>query len=367
MTLPSLASLLAFSLLGVCLPGCSSGRDVPTVDAAVDVGKDAPEDAGPSGDATPILSTAVCRGDTANCLSGTLALGDFTALPTAAKVTLYHVFPHGNVEVVASSPIAEDGTFAFSRLPAWSHYYLQGEVRFGEDASATAVASTVGSFSVPAPSKPIAIVVRPVFLEVLQEAPSGGSTLLSWASAHLYDPASGREVTHGSVSLTANGTSFPMPYGTNAGGTQSFNVNLPSGTPGGTSFTIVTAYAELGPTSKKWTLAGEPATFSGALLSPMGVVPVPAKAPLAVTWQAQPMASYSQTELFQQQGTSYVQRYVSPTVDAPNVTTETIPASALGSSGTYLLNEDYASATCPTTADGCVYNLSTAAVNLTVQ
>jgi hypothetical protein len=86
-----------------------------------------------------------------------------------------------------------------------------------------------------------------------------------------------------------------------------------------------------------------------------------------VTWQAQPMASYSQTELFQQQGTSYVQRYVSPTVDAPNVTTETIPASALGSSGTYLLNEDYASATCPTTADGCVYNLSTAAVNLTVQ
>jgi hypothetical protein len=160
--------------------------------------------------------------------------------------------------------------------------------------------------------------------------------------------------------------SFPMPYGPNAGGMMSFNVTLPASTPGGTSFTITTSYPELGASPVTWNLVGEPATFGGAITSPAAGT-VPAGKPLAVTWQAQPMASYSQTELFEQQGSSFVQVYVSPTVNAPDVTTETIPASALAKSGMYLLNEDYANATCPPTADGCVYNLSTAAVNLTVE
>jgi hypothetical protein len=363
MNLSNPFGILATILVGISLPSCSLAGGA----AAVDAGQDALADAELPEDFVPIPTTAVCAGDKTFCLSGTLALKDFTAPPAAAKVTLYHLFPSGNVEVTAWTPVAEDGTFAFSHLEKWGHYYLQGEVRFGNGAHAKGVASTVGSFTIPAPSKPIAIVVRPVFLELLQEATSGGATLLSWASAHLYDPASGTEVTHGSVSFTAGGMSYPMPYGVNAGGAHSFsfNVNLPTGTPGGTTFTITTSYPELGSSPKTWNLTGDPATFGGAIVSPMGTVP--ANTPLEVKWQAEPMASYSQTELFEQQGTDYVQRYVSPTVNAPDVTTETIPASALATSGTYLLNEGYANATCPTTSDGCVYNVSTAVVNLTVQ
>jgi hypothetical protein len=354
-----LAGFLALAFLGAC----SSGSGAPSADG----GSDAPSsDTGLPDDYVPIPKHLACTGDSMSCLSGTLALKDFTVAPTATKVTLYRVFPHGNADMLAWTPVAYDGTFAFSDVAAWGHYYLQGEARFGTPSSGYSVASNVGSFSVPATSASIPIVIRPVFLEVLQEAPSGGSTVLDWASAHLFDPASGKEVTDATVTLTANSMSFPMPYGTNAGGTQSFNVNLPSGTPGGTSFMITTSYAGLSGSPVTWSLVGDPATFGGAITSPASGS-VPASTPLHVTWQAQPMASYSQTELFEQQGSSWVQVYASPTVNSPDVTTETIPASALATSGNYLLNEDYANATCPATADGCVYNVSTAAINLTVQ
>jgi hypothetical protein len=52
-------------------------------------------------------------------------------------------------------------------------------------------------------------------------------------------------------------------------------------------------------------------------------------------------------------------------VTAPDVTTVTIPASDLAAPGTYLLNQSFVHATCPATADGCVYNVWTAAETLT--
>jgi hypothetical protein len=224
---------------------------------------------------------------------------------------------------------------------------------------------------VPGANAGIPLVIRPVFLEVLQQAastPDGGAmpTVLAWASAHLFDPTTGAEVTEGSVTLAAGGEAapVPMPYTSNAGGTKSFYAALPAGTMGGTSFAITTSYTELGASPVTWKLAGEPATFQGAITGPSSSVP--ANQPLPVTWVAVPMASYSVTELFVAQGSSFVSTYVSPVVNAPNVTTETIPASALGAPGSYLLNESYANATCPATADGCVYNVSTAAMNLTV-
>ena len=358
---PDLPFILAFALGAATLPSCSSAGSLTGVDG----GSDGPSDTGLPEDYVPIPKTLACTGDVTKCLSGTFALKDFTAKPSATKVTLYRLYPHGDVETVAWTPVAKDGTFAFSDVAAWGHYYLQGEARFGTGSDATAVASNVGSFTVPSTPGPIPIVVRPVFLEVLQQAPSGGSTLLNWASAHLYDPKSGKEVTTGTVSLMANSQSYAMPYGTNAGGLQSFNVNLPTPTAGGTSFAITTSYAELAESPVTWTLVGEPATFGGAITSPTGSVPK--NKALTVMWQAQPMASYSQTELFLQMGTSFEPRYASPTVNAPDVTSETIPASALSTSGTYLINEDYANATCPPTADGCVYNLSTASLSVTVE
>jgi hypothetical protein len=311
----------------------------------------------------PIPKTAKCTGDKSACLWGTVSLRDFRAPPTASKVSLFRLFPHGNAVALQWAPVALDGTFAFSGLPAWGHYFLQAEGRFGSMTNPSSVASVAGSFSVPSAQEPIALTLRPVFLEVLQQSTMGQSSLLAWASAHLYDPSTGVELTTGAVSLTANGTTTPMTYGSNAGGTESFFVALPLGTTGGTSFTITTSSPALGPAPLSWTLAGEPATFQGAITSPTGAVST--GAPLAVTWTAQPMASYSVTELFFVDGQTFVPRYVSPTVNAPDVTSETIPASAITTPGTYALNESYSNATCPITADGCVYNVSTAAENVT--
>jgi hypothetical protein len=354
----------ALAFLGFCLPfvstltgGCGTAGPIVPIDGGSN-------DAGLPDDYVPIPKTAKCTGEMTACLSGTVAVDSFKAKPSATKVTLYTVFPHGDTPTVSWTPVATDGTFAFSNVPAWGHYYLEAEARFGTGASANAVSSIVGSFTVPATNSSIPIVIRPVFLELLQQAPAGMSTTLAWASAHLYDPTTGAELTDGTVSLTASSKSYPMPYGMNAGGTMSFFAALPAGIPGGTSFAIVTSAQELGATPMTWTLAGDPATFGGSITSPTGTAP--ANTPLTVTWTAEPMASYSVTELFVQKGTSYASTYTSPTVNAPNITTETIPSSALPTSGAYLLNESYSNATCPATADGCVYNVSTAAVNLTV-
>jgi hypothetical protein len=345
------------------LPSCGSPGETSSGDGGSE--SDAPADVRIPDGQVVVPKTLACAGDKSTCLSGTLAVKDFTAKPTATRVTLYHVFPHGNVAVVASTPVALDGTFAFSRLDSWAHYYLQGEARFDKGTNAYSMITNVGSFTVPATQAPIPIVIRPVFLEVLQNAPSGGATTVTWASAHLFDPSSGTELTAGTVSLTANGTSYPMPYVAGAGGMKSFNVSLPAGIPGGTSFTITTSYPELEASPVTWNLVGEPATFGGAIVSPTG--PVPANKALTVTWQAQPSAAYSQTELFLQQGTDFVLSYTSSTVNAPDVTTETIPAANLTTSGTYQLDEAYANATCPASADGCVYDLATTGVTLTVQ
>jgi hypothetical protein len=352
-------AFLALSLASAStlVAGCGTAGPIVPLDGGSN-------DVGLPDDYVPIPKTAKCTGDKTSCLSGTVAVDAFKAKPSATKVTLYKVFPHGETQMVSWSPVATDGTFAFSNVPAWSHYYLQPEARFGTGSNANAVDSIVGSFTVPAANPSIPLVIRPVFLELLQQASAGMNTTLAWASAHLYDPMTGAELTEGTVSLTAGSQSYPMPYTTNAGGTMSFYAALPTGIPGGTSFAIVTSAPALGATPMTWTLVGDPATFAGSITSPSGTAGV--NMPLTVTWTAEPMSSYSVTELFQQKGSSFVSTYVSPTVNAPDVTTETIPASALPTAGAYLLNESYANATCPATADGCVYNVSTAAESLTV-
>jgi hypothetical protein len=312
----------------------------------------------------PIPKTEACKGDKTACLSGTVSLEDFKGQPTASRVTLYKVFPHGNNPSITWVPVAMDGTFAFSDLPAWDHYYLEAAVTFGSGANEHSVASVVGSLTLPSAGTAISIVVRPVYLEILQQTAPPTANSLAWASAHLYDPTTGDELTSGSVSLTVGGKPVDMPYGANAGGTMSFYVALPTGTAGGTSFTITTSAPAFGSSPLTWNLVGDPATFQGAILSPTSTAPV--DKPLTVTWQAVPDASFSETELFVQSGSGFTPTYTSPEVNAPNVTSETIPASALSAAGAYLLNESYSNATCPASADGCVYNVSTAAANLTV-
>ncbi len=310
----------------------------------------------------PIPGSTACNSDTSACLSGTFALKDFTGKATATKVSLFKLFPHGDAAPVTWSPVALDGTFAFNNVEAWDHYYIQAVARFGDGKTATSVATVVGPFAVPGKNEGIAIQVRPVYLEVLQQTASG-KTVANWASAHLYDVSTGAELNAGKVSITLDNKRFAMPYGQNASGTKSFYVAFPAGTTGGTSFSITTDFTGLPSTT--WHLVGDPATFSGKITAPTGTVP--AGKPLKVEWTAANGAAYSQTELFEAKGAMYALKYVSPALNAPDVTSETIPGTELTTPGSYLLNESFQNPSCPASSDGCVYNVSGAAMNVTVK
>jgi hypothetical protein len=356
------AALLAAVAVGV--PACSSSS---ADDSVPDGGS--PDSGGGGADALPPpMQTAACTGDPTACISGTLALKDFSGSFSAAKVELYRVFPYGQVQPVQTMALADDGTYAFSGVAPWTHYYVQGVVRFGTGSTAHAVAAVVGPLVAPVtPASPVAIAVKPVFIEALQQRQPDGTTALSWASTHVYDPSSGAELSDATVNLVANGQTYPMPFTQNVAGTQSYFVNLPIGVAGGTSFQIAVTEPKLnGGMPLSWNLVGQPATFTGAITSPTGSVPI--NTPVTVTWQAQPLAAYTITELFLAplMGTP-TQTYISAGAVAPDVTQETIPASSLTTAGAYLLNVEYSTATCPASADGCVYNLSTAALSFNAQ
>jgi hypothetical protein len=310
----------------------------------------------------PPPNTATCVGTQSACIFGTVATSGFTSTPAAAKVGLYHVYPYGQVSPITTVPVSLDGTFAFSSIAPWDHYYVQAVALFSGAGQNNAVATVVGPVSVPTGGASLALKVKPVVLEVLQQKPAGGQTTLAWASAHVYDLGTGAENTSATVSFSNGAMSWSMPYGKNVAGTMSYFAQIPANTNGGTAFTITTSQP-----AKTWNLVGEPATFDGSVTNPTSTT-VPVGQALTVAWQAQPSSSYTVIELFTVQGMNqYTQQYMSPGAIPPDVTMEMIPASALSAPGMYLLNVAYSKATCPVTADGCVYNNSTVPVNLTAR
>jgi hypothetical protein len=355
---------LGLAATSASLCACSS---TPAT-AAGDGGAQAEAQAGDGG-LVSAPQTETCADAGAGCLSGTVTMSGFTVAPMGLQVSLFRVFPYGKTTSVQKLPVAEDGTFAFKNVDPWAHYYVKAEAGFqGTGSSPNLVTSVVGPASVPQSGGPISLTIKPVFLEVFQQAPSGGATTLGWASAHVYDPVTGAERSDAVASFAAGGQSWPMPYVQGASGTKSYFVLLPAAVPGGTSFTITTEDTAASLPSRTWNLVGEPATFVGAVTQPTSMTPAKVGSPLAVTWQAVPAASYEVLELFFGQGTTATTPlYVSPSSDAPDTTTETIPGSALAMPGVYLLDLVYSNATCPSTADGCVYNDSTFPVSFMAQ
>ena len=351
--------LLTLALLASCSSSSGTLEPPPGTDAGVD------------GSLPPPPKTATCTGSTSTCLLGTVSTSQFALAPTGTQVSLYDVYPYGAVTPVGRQPLAEDGTFAFSGLSVsvGTAYYIQAESVFGPGAAkmGNGVASVAGPFSLPSPAS-IAIQMKPVFLEALQQRPSGGgSTTLAWASGHVFDPATGAEVTDATVSFSNGTKSWPMPYGKNAGGISSYYVAIEAGVAGGTAFTVTTGGGALKLPQKTWNLTGEPATFDGSVSSPSPGAAVPAHSPLTVTWVPAAGATYEVVQLFATQGTMQTPVFLSPAANATTVMTETIPASALAAAGSYLLNVAYSNASCPPAADGCVYNNSTVPVMFTAQ
>ncbi len=302
-----------------------------------------------------------CTGDAATCVSGTLATRGFNGAYASAKVQLFAVFPYGKATPVAETTVTADGRFAFSGVDPGGRYYVQGIARFTTAGAANAVATVVGPLTLPL-ARGVDLKVRPVFLEALQQRPAGGALALSWVSAHVYDPGSGAELTDAKVSFHDGAQALEMPFATNLSGQKSYFRRIAKGD-APTALTIDVAHRAI-PGGATFALAPETPDFDPAVAQPVEQASVAAGQPLDVTWIANPKAAYTIVELFAAgAGGTLTAQYASDAPRSPSVTKESIPASALASPGAYLLNVQMARPSCPVTADGCVYNASTAAVN----
>jgi hypothetical protein len=353
------AGVVAIATLAAC--SASSAPD------ASDAG-----DAGSAGDAPSAIDsgiplTSACAGDVSHCLSGTFTTKAFSAIPGKLEVSLYRVFPSGAIAPIQTTPLAEDGTFAFSGLDAWAHYYVQGTAGFGTRNAAYAVAALAGPFTVPtASASPIALALSPVSYEVLETGP-GPTRLLQWVSARAFDPSTGAELTDATVSFVAGGVTTPLSYTTNAAGSKSYFVALASPAPLAMPAQITASHASLGASPLSIDIVTSFASFTPiTIASPLDGAVVPANQPLVVSWAAQPLADYVLVALFVKQSGAFVGKYQSPSAIAPDTTTATIPASAFAA-GSYLLNVNGAQSLCEEDGRGCAYALDAAQANLTAQ
>jgi hypothetical protein len=332
----------SLSFVPLCFAmACSSSDSVPSDAGAGD------------GGVVPVPQSASCTGDTSACVGGSITTGSFVS--AAAKVELYKLFPYGDVKPVASTPVAKDGTFAISNLEA-GRFYAEAVLKIDD---ATAVASVYGPFEVPGQNDKLKLDVKPVRLEVLERRVGNDPRNLTWASARLYDPKTGKPVPDATVGLESPRT--PMPFATNLAGNQSYFVQLPGGTPALDSYGIETAYAGQ---TKLWKLLPARAEYFAELVSPRNQDTITVNQALEVTWKPETKADYVLVSLYQRQGSAFTARYASRTAIAPTTTNETIPATAIPEAGDYVLNVEMARASCPLTSDGCVYSTITAAADL---
>jgi hypothetical protein len=351
---PAFYSALVAVPLGLAgLPSCGSSEQVAT---AVDAG-----DGGSQ--ATP--ATEACTGAASSCLSGTAKARGFSATPLGMQVNLFRVFPSAGATPVATMPVALDGTWAFSGVPAWGHYYVQLAADYGQP---TTLTSITGPLTVPS-TAPQAIAVEPVQLTVLEQSVGGVFEVYS-AEALVFDPTSGAPITgSASVAIKIGNTVTPMPWAAAAGGTMAYIVEFPRASmpTAEAAYTITTSAAALGPSPVSWQLAAAPPAFTGSIMSPANLATVTHGQPLPVRWPAQPAADYVVVELFNQVMGQWSPIYESPLPDGPDVTTETIPASKVAAAGPYLLNVDFSTASCPPAADGCVLSSTAAEAQVTAQ
>ena len=347
----------------VASAACSTSQG-PDLASLVDGGASFP-DAGANG----VPTTDACVGDASRCLSGAVLSSGFGAY-SAAKVELFRVFPIGGAAPSASMTLAKSGKFAFSNLDPWGHYYIKATLLFGDKTSAAAVGSLRGRLAVPVTNGQTAdVAVTPVELEVL-ETNVGGTRTLQYASAHVFDPVHGTELTDATVTFSSSaGGAQPMPYTTNLSGAKSYFIQFASPAPNQGAFKIETSHPSLGTVKTPWDLTPEPALFGApALTSPVEGATIAATQPLDVAWTAQLASDYTLVELFRKGASGFAAAYVSPLSLSPAEGRATIPASSLGTPATYLLNVDSAQAGCQVApSQGCTYLLEPATARVTAQ
>jgi hypothetical protein len=330
-------------------------------------------DGGATGDAAMPPQTAACMGDVTRCLSGTAATKGMTATMRLAAANLFRVFPYGTEMPVQEQLVAKDGTWAFSGLDPWAHYYVQINGGFveatGPDAStALSIAAVVGPLSVPSPGTPVPVFVKPAQLELYQTRQTGGQNVVAWASAHVFDPTTGAEILSGAnVSVVVNGAPTPMPFMPDMTGKGRYYVTFSPPVAAAASYQITVAHPSFGSTPVSFQLAADPPTFDTTLTTPASGGSIHVGQAFLVSWPAQPTVDYELLELFFKQGSTYQSVYAAGALDGPDVLMDTIPAGAVANPGTYLLNVAFAKANCPASADGCVYGNTVGSAQLTAQ
>jgi hypothetical protein len=280
------------------------------------------------------------------------------------EVQLYRAFPAGAATPLMTTPVALDGTWALSNVPAWSHYYLELVADFS--GQPYAIASYTGPVSVPSKGS-IALTVEPVQLQVLEQSGSAAGFEVESAAARVFDPTSGAEIKQtATVSITVGGMATPMPWTIVNMNVSSYLVQFMSPPAAQPMYTITTAAPPFGASAVTWQLVPAPPTFTGTVSSPASGATIPQGQPLTVTWAPQPAADYVVVELFLLMGGQYVQKYASPQPDAADAVKEVIPGPLIPA-GKYLLDVFFSTANCPATADGCVLASAVTGVDLTAQ
>jgi hypothetical protein len=304
-----------------------------------------------------------CSGQASACLSGTATTKGFTTQPHFLYAELYRIFPLGSQMPLAQETVATDGTWAFDGVPAWGHYFVLIVADFGKS---PAVGAFAGPLSVPTTGGPVAVTVHPVQAVAAEHGSMGGSYVVDWASAHVFGPSDGAELqsSAATVSIDVGGAATPMPW-TTTGGQSLYFVEFAMPPAAQASYTITASGQAFGSTPASWTLVPSPPSFTPTITSPANGAMVSASQMLSVSWPAQAAADYVTVGLFEvtDGGTTAVGANPPPQLP-PDTTTQTL---SLPGPGSYVVDVYFTTASCPTTADGCVLSSAVAAAQFTAQ
>jgi hypothetical protein len=316
----------------------------------------------------PVTSTG-CT-DPAHCISGVAALDPLFApicispQCTTWQVNLFDTYPVGNVQPTGQPVlVAQDGTWAFPGVGAdggaSAGYYVQAAAVFAqEDGGQSVVTSVVGPLVASAAN--VAINVGPVQAVAYEARAAGGTMLLDWVLARLFDPSTGAPITSGAdVSVGVEAGALPLAP-TVMGASTVYYAAFPQPPGAMPEYTVTASHPAFGDAGIAVQLFADPPSFDGMITTADGG----ANGQLTIGWTLEPQADFELVEVYPPTGDggwASTPAYASPSPDPPGQTSEV--TSALDA-GTYLVNVAYTRANCAVDA-GCV-QASTVAATTTV-